>query len=121
VVDLRSVIGEEGRIFPSVRWRGRSWKEEASAVLQNCLPPFLIVLVVFSTVSTLQLHVGVSPNPLQPPLLQDKLWFRINHELWEQEEDDWALDISSMSRKIRRRENHLLGHSPQNRTLKVYK
>jgi len=108
VVDLRSVIGEEGRRFPSVHWRGRSWQEEASAVLQNCLPPFLIVLAVLSTTSTLQLHVGASPNPLQPPLLQDNLWFCINHELWEQEEDDFALDIFSMSRKIRRRENHLL-------------
>jgi len=67
------MIGEEGRRFPSVRWRGRSWKEKASAVLQNCLPPFLIVLAVLSTASTPQLHVGASPNPLQPPLLQDKL------------------------------------------------
>jgi len=40
---------------------------------QNCLPPFFIVLAVLNTASTLQLHVGASPNPLQPPLLQDKL------------------------------------------------
>jgi len=37
MVDLRSVIREEGRRFPSVRWRGRSWEEEASAVEDGAL------------------------------------------------------------------------------------
>jgi len=37
VVDLRSVIGEERRRFASVRWRGRSWEEEASAVEDRAL------------------------------------------------------------------------------------
>jgi len=40
---------------------------------QNSLPPFFTVLAVLNTTSTPQLHVGASPNPLHPPLLQDKL------------------------------------------------
>jgi len=58
-----------------------------------------MVLDVLSTAGTPQLHVGASPKPLQPPLLQDKLWFRITRELWDQEKDDWPLDISSTSQK----------------------
>ncbi|QCE11942.1 hypothetical protein DEO72_LG10g3181 [Vigna unguiculata] len=55
MVDLCSVIGEEGRRFPSVRWRGRSWEEEASAVEDGALAVEEESLVV------------------KPPLLQDKL------------------------------------------------
>jgi len=33
----------------------------------------LIVLAVLSTAATPQLHVGASPKPLQPPLLQHEL------------------------------------------------
>jgi len=46
VVDLRSVIGEEGRRFPFVRWRGRSWEEEASAVEDGALAVEDIALAV---------------------------------------------------------------------------
>jgi len=31
------MIGEERRRFPSVRWRGRSWEEETSAVEDGAL------------------------------------------------------------------------------------
>jgi len=37
MVDLCSMIGEERRRFPSVRWRGRSWEEETSAVEDGAL------------------------------------------------------------------------------------
>ena len=80
---------------------------------QNCLPPFLIILVVLSTAATPQLHVGASPKPLQPPLLQHELWFRITRELWEQEEDDWTLDISSPFQKNQKKRKLKLGQSPQ--------
>ena len=46
MVDLRSVIGEEGRRFPFVRWRGRSWEEEASAVEDGALAVEDIALAV---------------------------------------------------------------------------
>ena len=57
-----------------------------------------MVLAVLSTIATPQLHVGASPKPLQPPLLEDKVWFHITHELREQE-DEWPLDIYSPSTK----------------------
>ena len=80
---------------------------------QNCLPPFLIVLAVLNTATTPQLHVGASPKPLQPPLLQHELWFRITRELWEQEEDDWTFDISSPFQKNQKKRKLKLGQSPQ--------
>jgi len=80
---------------------------------QNCLPPFLIVLAVLSTAATPQLHVGASPKPLQPPLLQHELWFRITRELWVQEEEDWTLDISSPFQKNQKTRKLKLGQSPQ--------